>query len=120
MIMDNTKDKVMQVEQDVMLSILGFEKRDIPKSDKYVYTHRQVYGLKIQNNVMCFNSIVKNVRHEIKDISNSAEVLAAMIQCIKEMYREIGANEVRYDIIDILGIDKLIHESISKRIDNEI
>lgn len=112
-------DKAIQVEQDVMLSILGFEKR-LVKWDKYAYIHRQLYGLKIQDNVMCFNSMIKNVRHEIKDISNSAEVLAAMIQCIKEMYREIGANEVRRDIIDILGIDKLIHENISKRIDDEI
>lgn len=37
-------DKVMLVEQDVMLSILGFEKKDIVRSNKkYIYIHIDKY-----------------------------------------------------------------------------
>lgn len=110
-------DKVMKVEQDVMLRILGFNKIQVPGSNKYIYTHMQIYGLKIDNNIMYFNSEFKSISYRIKDISNNAEVLAAMIQCIKEMYYKEGANKVKNDIIDILGIEDLIHDIVSKRLD---
>lgn len=68
---------------------------------------------------MSISTVSKTIKYEIKDISNSAEVLAALLQCMKEYGKKVGANTVKADIIDVLGIEQLIHDSISKRLDNE-
>lgn len=112
--------------ENTMLEGLGFIKKEIPENkirQVEVYIHLQMSGLKIEiykdkTSMIKFESKKMSRRYRIDDINDRNEILNYMLAIQYDKGYKDGQAQIRDSIITSLGIDKLINNNISERMDN--
>lgn len=109
----------------MLIESLGFKKKKLDRVASIdIYINDYLPSLKIEHDkekdeaYLYLEHSDRRYQYIIGDINNIERILKCISHAYYDKGYKVGQKKIRKDIANVLDLDKLIHENISKRMDN--